>query len=307
MSEFNEREITDEMINEVWDFYKKTFKEYYQPRKFSGKRKNKIKQRLKSFAIDEIKNSLIAIKDNDYMLGNNKNNMFYAKPEYCFRSDEKTEEWLNKYVNDILPKKEDKLVEKNINHLKDKELVDFYNRVFNENVKYEKLSDDIKKIISNASQKFSDIELEFAFNRIRSKLKKRNISESERWFATNIRYIMKPNVIKRNQKNWDDTRDKLINGEVDLEDINYLYNEIVNKFRIMDYKKYLKTDYWKEFSKKARKHYNNKCQLCGEEQEKLNVHHNNYKNRGKETFDDVILLCDNCHYRFHELDLGDRQ
>lgn len=100
----------DDEIKEIWQQYKSIFADYYQPRKFSKKRKGKIKQRLKTYSVEELVNSMKAIVDNDYMLGKNDNNRFYAKPEYCFRNDEVIEEWLNKYegagVGDDQPEEE---------------------------------------------------------------------------------------------------------------------------------------------------------------------------------------------------------
>jgi len=87
----------DDEIQEVWQQYKSIFADYYTPRKFSKKRKSKIKQRLNTYSVDELVNAMKAIAANDYMIGKNDNGKFYAKPEYCFRNDEKVEEWLNDY------------------------------------------------------------------------------------------------------------------------------------------------------------------------------------------------------------------
>jgi len=87
----------DDDIEEVWQQYKSIFADYYKPRVFSKKRKGHIRQRLKTYSVDELVKAMKAIKTNDYMLGKNENNRFYAKPEYCFKNDEKVEEWLNKY------------------------------------------------------------------------------------------------------------------------------------------------------------------------------------------------------------------
>ena len=44
----------------------------------------------------------------------------------------------------------------------------------------------------------------------------------------------------------------------------------------------------------------NRCQKCGSK-DKLNLHHRNYKCLGKETNDDIIVLCQFHHHRFHSL------
>lgn len=68
--------------------------------------------------------------------------------------------------------------------------------------------------------------------------------------------------------------------------------------KTMPYKEYLQTEHWQEFRRKVLKRYNNKCQLCGKTG-KLNVHHNNYDHRGEEDYKDVLLLCEDCHHKFH--------
>jgi len=45
------------------------------------------------------------------------------------------------------------------------------------------------------------------------------------------------------------------------------------------------------------------CEICGEKSKKLlNVHHKNYDNKGNELFHltDLVVLCFNCHHKFHE-------
>ena len=77
------------------------------------------------------------------------------------------------------------------------------------------------------------------------------------------------------------------------------YQEVLKQLKNMTYEKYLETEHWQHFKKKAIQNANNKCQLCGAEDTTLAVHHNNYKNRGRETFDDVIVLCEKCHQKHH--------
>ena len=80
------------------------------------------------------------------------------------------------------------------------------------------------------------------------------------------------------------------------------YNKVIYKLRTMPYKDYLKTWHWKHFRREAIKFYQGKCQLCGKKEEheyNLHLHHNSYENRGRETFNDVILLCANCHKTHH--------
>jgi len=42
-----------------------------------------------------------------------------------------------------------------------------------------------------------------------------------------------------------------------------------------------------------------KCECCGKNKCKFNVHHRSYKNLGNENFNDLILVCENCHLEIH--------
>ena len=88
-------EKNEKKINNIWDFYCRLFKGVYNPRSFSDKRKGKIRERLKTYSVEELKQALKNMRNNDYLCGDNENKKVYAKPEYCFRNDEKVEEWLN--------------------------------------------------------------------------------------------------------------------------------------------------------------------------------------------------------------------
>ncbi len=77
------------------------------------------------------------------------------------------------------------------------------------------------------------------------------------------------------------------------------YKNLLKQLRTMTYDEYLKTEHWKHFRDEAMKFADYKCQLCNKNDCKLIVHHNNYQNRGKETFNDVIVLCEECHKKVH--------
>lgn len=79
---------------------------------------------------------------------------------------------------------------------------------------------------------------------------------------------------------------------------NNLYQQTLDYFKSLPYKEYLKTEHWQHFRKEAVKYFQGKCQLCNSE-ESLNLHHRTYENLGRETFNDVILLCKDCHGKFH--------
>ena len=82
-------------VKHIWEFYCDLFQGIYKPRSFSDKRKGKIKQRLKNYSVDELETALKNMRQNKYLCGDNDSGKVYAKPEYCFRNDEKVEEWLN--------------------------------------------------------------------------------------------------------------------------------------------------------------------------------------------------------------------
>lgn len=88
-------------------------------------------------------------------------------------------------------------------------------------------------------------------------------------------------------------------NESNLSFIDTSYNEIIKRFQTMDYKEYLNTIHWKTFKNAALLHFNKKC-TCGNTSN-LQVHHKTYDNLGKETFSDVIVLCDTCHKKIHNL------
>ncbi len=66
------------------------------------------------------------------------------------------------------------------------------------------------------------------------------------------------------------------------------------------YKRYLLTSHWKNVKEEVIAKAGNKCQLCSNH-DLLNVHHNNYKCIGKETPQDLIVICRKCHKRFHNI------
>lgn len=76
----------------------------------------------------------------------------------------------------------------------------------------------------------------------------------------------------------------------------------MNKLRSMKYADYILTEHWQHFRKEAIKFFNYKCGACGETKNTC-IHHNNYENRGRETFNDVICLCDSCHKKIHGIEV----
>ena len=70
----------------------------------------------------------------------------------------------------------------------------------------------------------------------------------------------------------------------------------------IDYKCYLKTMVWDNTRKKKLKEAGYKCQLCSKTGAELHVHHNSYERIGDEDMNDLIVLCEDCHKKFHNID-----
>jgi len=81
-----------------------------------------------------------------------------------------------------------------------------------------------------------------------------------------------------------------------------LYDKIIELLSNLNYTDYLNTKHWKHFSHEALIHFNHTCQLCNTKNEEMHVHHKTYENRGRETFNDVIVLCAKCHKIVHGID-----
>lgn len=76
--------------------------------------------------------------------------------------------------------------------------------------------------------------------------------------------------------------------------------ELSNKEkRKIEYKEYLNSEHWKKIRVKALERAGNRCQLCSSKNN-LNVHHNTYVNRGHEDLKDLVVLCKECHAKFHD-------
>ncbi len=88
-----------------------------------------------------------------------------------------------------------------------------------------------------------------------------------------------------------------------LEYVDGVYLVQLAQMRAMPYKIYLKTQHWQHFRQEALKYYQHKCRLCGDKEKMLDVHHCDYSNIGCETFNDVVVLCNDCHKGFHSKDV----
>lgn len=98
-------------------------------------------------------------------------------------------------------------------------------------------------------------------------------------------------VEKRNQQNeqWKaQHRQKLAEQE-----------QLLHELKTMPYRQYLETDHWKTMRMDMLKRAKFACQLCSAKGQ-LHVHHRTYERRGEENYSDLIVLCANCHGKFHD-------
>jgi len=82
------------------------------------------------------------------------------------------------------------------------------------------------------------------------------------------------------------------------EEIETIYNSLISHLQEMPYAQYLQTSHWINFRDKAIVNAGGRCQICADNRY-LHVHHRTYENRGKETFLDVVVLCNSCHVKIH--------
>lgn len=67
----------------------------------------------------------------------------------------------------------------------------------------------------------------------------------------------------------------------------------------MPYRDYLGTDHWIATREAALQRARYRCELCFSQQH-LNVHHKTYAHRGAEQAQELIVLCRDCHAKFHD-------
>lgn len=92
----------------IWDYYCEKFKGVYEPEKFTKTRESKIRARLKTYSIEQLKKAIDNLRQSEWHCGANEQGRVYAKPEFLFRNDEKVEEWLQYKPKGRKEKKESK-------------------------------------------------------------------------------------------------------------------------------------------------------------------------------------------------------
>lgn len=66
----------------------------------------------------------------------------------------------------------------------------------------------------------------------------------------------------------------------------------------LPYDEYLQTSHWLTIRQQAFDYYGKSCVLCSATS-RLQIHHRDYANVGRETMADLIALCRDCHARYH--------
>lgn len=84
------------------------------------------------------------------------------------------------------------------------------------------------------------------------------------------------------------------------------YDVVASHIRGMKYKDFLQTPYWDFVTSMKKYRADYKCELCGATKY-LQVHHKSYENHGREHttqgLKDLIVLCKNCHAKFHDKEI----
>ena len=83
-----------------------------------------------------------------------------------------------------------------------------------------------------------------------------------------------------------------------IENVCPRYEGDIEDIEFVEYSKYIRTKKWKTLASLVKEKAGNKCVFCGSEK-KLVAHHHNYINLYNETEDDLICVCNICHYKMH--------
>jgi hypothetical protein len=76
----------------------------------------------------------------------------------------------------------------------------------------------------------------------------------------------------------------------------------IEDLQALPYEDYLQTPHWRNVAKRARKRAVYTCEICGTKpgRGRLHVHHKTYANRGRESSEDLQVVCDICHKKIHQ-------
>ncbi len=83
-----------------------------------------------------------------------------------------------------------------------------------------------------------------------------------------------------------------------LEDVCPRYEGDSEDIDFVEYVNYRKTKKWKTLASHIKEIHKNKCAICGSER-RLVIHHKTYVNLYNEKNEDLICICNTCHYKIH--------
>jgi 5-methylcytosine-specific restriction endonuclease McrA len=72
------------------------------------------------------------------------------------------------------------------------------------------------------------------------------------------------------------------------------------ELKSMNYRDYLRTPEWQNRRIQHLRSAGFSCQVCNARNTELHVHHRDYRRIGEELYQDLIVLCRDCHALFHE-------
>ena len=80
----------------IMDFYNQEFEGLWKgPLRLTKEREQKIKARLKSFTLEELKIAITNLRQSTFHCGINDKERVYGTPEYLFKNDSQVDKWLN--------------------------------------------------------------------------------------------------------------------------------------------------------------------------------------------------------------------
>lgn len=85
------KDLLSETANEFVEWFNSTFGRRHKPATYRGK----LRTRLKTYTIDQLKQACLNMKQDPYMMGDNDMNRVYATLEYISRNDTNIDKWLN--------------------------------------------------------------------------------------------------------------------------------------------------------------------------------------------------------------------
>lgn len=66
------------------------------------------------------------------------------------------------------------------------------------------------------------------------------------------------------------------------------------------YERYIQSERWRRKAEAAKERAGHRCQLCNTDEQPLHTHHKSYERLRHELPEDLIVLCADCHAKFHD-------